>query len=142
MLLHAAKRTPRKFIVTDVCAVNAPTSHLSQPRLVRDALAADVVVAVAPEGDASPLQSRTVTHRLKCFRHAESKPIYAKLDDGAPRLEHNGEMHDALTFAGAIASLPRHGYDLTASLHHFANLTCKSLRPRRGSCSPPWSEPR
>ena len=48
MLLHAGKRTPRKFIVTDGCPVNVPMSPASPPRQVRPALAADAIVAAPP----------------------------------------------------------------------------------------------
>lgn len=59
MLLHAVKRVPRIF---------------SQPRLVRDALAVDTIVASPPDHAAVPTHLRTVANRLNCFRHAQSNP--------------------------------------------------------------------
>ena len=121
MSLYIAKREPRIFIVPGAHPVNVPMSPVSQPRLVRDALAADAIVAVAPEHAAVPADLRAVANRLECFRHAQSNPTYAKLNKAAPRFEDNGQMHVEATLAGAVASLERHGYEIFDGLHQFAD---------------------
>ena len=121
MLLQAVTREPRSFIVPGGGPVNVPMSPVLQPRLVRDASAADAIVAVAPEHAPVPADLRAVANRLEWFRYALSNPTYAKLNDAAPRLEHNGEMPVEATLAGAVASLERHGCDLFDGLHQFAD---------------------
>jgi len=74
MLLHAVKREPRISIVPDAHPVNVPMPPVSPPRLVRDALVADAIVAVAPWNDAVAADLRTLANRLACFRQAQSHP--------------------------------------------------------------------
>ncbi len=108
MLLHAVKREPRSFIVPGGGPVNVPMSPVSQPRLVRDALAADAIVAVAREHAAVPVDPRTIASRLECFRDARSNPACAPLNDAALRSEHNQQMYVDATLAAAVASLERY----------------------------------
>jgi len=121
MLLQAVTREPRSFIVPGGGPVNVPISPVSQPRLFRDALAAEAIVAVAPEHDGVATDLQTLANRLECFCHAQGHPTYAKLNEAAPRFEHNGEMHLEATLAGAVASLERHGSDILDGLHQFAD---------------------
>jgi hypothetical protein len=84
-------------------------------------LAADAIVAVAPEHAAVPTDLRTVLNRLECFCHAPKSPTYATLKHAAPRFEHNGEVHLEPPLAGAAASRELHAYDLFNGLHQFAD---------------------
>jgi len=110
MLLHAARRAPRIFIVPCAHPVTVPMPPVSPPRLVRDVLPADAIVAVAREHAAVPVDPRTVAHRLECFRHAQSNPISAAVNNAAPKSEHKDETQVAETLAGAVAWLEPHAY--------------------------------
>ena len=69
MLLQAVTREPRSFIVPGGGPVNVPMSPVSQPRLARDASAADAIVPVAPERAGVPTDLQKLACP-ECYRHA------------------------------------------------------------------------
>ena len=136
MLLPALKLAPQISIVPGAHPVNVRMSQDSQPRLVRDALAADAIVAVVPEHTAVLVELQKVAHRLERFRGAQSDPTYTKLNDAASRFEHNGEVHVETTLPSATALLDHYVYNLFGGLHQLAEfsrlIVCVVAAPRLG----------
>jgi hypothetical protein len=121
MASYIAKRELRVFTVPGPHPVNVPMSPVCQNRLVRDALAADAIVAVAPDQPVVPAELRDIADRLDRFRHGQSNPGYAVMTGAIPRIEQRGNLPVEVSLADSVASLERQGFDVFDGLHQFAD---------------------